>query len=79
MMMMLGVVGEDGGLVASDDEVGRHVLGEQFEPGHVQRRRHRVLPRHRQRPAGTCSLHFLRNKFVFIYRKLGETPSTLRV
>lgn len=46
----LRVERQDRNLVASDQEEGRHVLGNCFQPGHVERRRDQALARHRQRP-----------------------------
>lgn len=46
----LRVEGQDGDLVASDQQEGRHVLGDGFQPGHVERGGDQTLARHRQRP-----------------------------
>ena len=46
----LRIEGEDGGLVASDQEEGRHVSGQRLQPSHVQCGADSSLARHRQRP-----------------------------
>ena len=46
----LGVEGQHGLLVATDQKERRHVLGQDVQPGEVESVRQRViLPRHRQR------------------------------
>lgn len=49
----LRVERQDGDLVASDQEEGRHVLGDGFQPGHVEGSGDQTLARHRQRPEQT--------------------------
>lgn len=49
----LRVERQDGDLVASNQEEGRHVLGDGFQPGHVEGSGDQALARHRQRPEQT--------------------------
>lgn len=44
----LRVEGEDTLVVAAHQEDGRQVLGQHFQPGHVQSAGHRALPGQRQ-------------------------------
>ena len=45
----LGVEGEDGLLVAPDEQGGREAPGQGVQPAQVERGRHRPQPDHRQR------------------------------